>query len=113
MPISNRCICGLMPNLIKKSWTVFHMRGNENAVYQFKTRASIWMIVISIVTSLLSWILWLKVYKVYTDSKATQRCVPVQVKGGYISEIFNIFANKLSWYFVSNIVLTYYEKKLF
>ena len=21
MPISNRCICGLMPNLIKKSWT--------------------------------------------------------------------------------------------
>ena len=82
MPISNRCICGLMPNLIKKSWTVFNIRGNENAVYQFKTRASICMIVISIVTSLLSWILWLKVYKVYNDSKATQRCVPAQVKGG-------------------------------
>ena len=31
------------------------------------------MIVISIVTSLLSWILWLKVYKVYDDSKRKQR----------------------------------------
>ena len=38
-----------------------YTRGNENAVYQFKTRASMYMIVISIVTSLLSWILWLKV----------------------------------------------------
>ena len=80
MPISNRCICGLMPNLIKKSWTVFNMRGNENAVYQFKTRASIWMIVISIVTSLLSWILWLKVYKVYEDNKINQRFETVQDK---------------------------------
>ena len=25
MLISNRCICGLMPNLIKKSWTVSNM----------------------------------------------------------------------------------------
>ena len=38
------------------------------------------MIVISIVTSLLSWILWLKVYKVYEDCKRNQRFETVQDK---------------------------------
>ena len=36
------------------------------------------MIVISIVTSLLSWIFWLKVYKVYEDNKRNQRFETVQ-----------------------------------
>ena len=38
------------------------------------------MIVISIVTSLLSWILWLKVYKVYEDNKRNQIFETVQDK---------------------------------
>ena len=38
------------------------------------------MIVISIVTSLLSWILWLKVYKVYEDRKGNQIFETVQDK---------------------------------
>ena len=63
-----------------------YMRGiwenGENSVYQFKRRASIFMIVISIVTSFLSWLFWLMVYKVYNDSNENQRCVPVQVKSG-------------------------------
>ena len=38
------------------------------------------MIVISIVTSLLSWILWLRVYKVYDDIKRNQRFETFQDK---------------------------------
>ena len=33
MPISNRCISGLMPNLIKKSWTVSN--GNSIQEHEF------------------------------------------------------------------------------
>ena len=55
-------------------------RGNENSIYQFKRQASIFMIVISIVTSLLSWILWLRVYKVYDDIKRNQRFETFQDK---------------------------------
>ena len=74
-----------LSNLVSLSWKLHnrychYTRGNENAVYQFKTRASSCLIVVSIVTSLLSWILWLKVYKVYEDNKRNQIFETVQDK---------------------------------